>query len=71
MYCPSIITLAAIPFASFAFAVPIVLPPSSLDSYDVVIVGGDPAGLSAASALGRVRDSVLLVDSGEYRKFAL
>lgn len=35
--------------------------------YDVIIVGGGPAGLSAASGLARVRRNVLLVDSGEYR----
>lgn len=38
--------------------------------FDVVIVGGGPAGLSAALALGRVRRSVLLVDSGEPRNAA-
>ncbi|KKO99564.1 sulphydryl oxidase [Trichoderma harzianum] len=35
--------------------------------YDVIIVGGGPAGLSAASGLARVRRNVLLIDSGEYR----
>lgn len=34
---------------------------------DVVIVGGGPAGLQAALTLGRMRRSVVLVDSGEYR----
>lgn len=34
---------------------------------DTVIVGGGPAGLSAALALGRSRRDVLLLDSGEYR----
>lgn len=35
--------------------------------FDVIIVGGGPAGLNAALTLGRQRRSVLLVDSGSYR----
>lgn len=34
---------------------------------DVIIVGGGPAGLSAAIVLGRARRSVLLVDAGQPR----
>ncbi len=35
--------------------------------YDVIIVGGGPAGLSAATILGRCRRKVLLCDDGHYR----
>lgn len=35
--------------------------------YDVIIIGGGPAGLSGALVLGRCDRRVLLLDSGQYR----
>jgi thioredoxin reductase (NADPH) len=42
---------------------------SAEDVYDVAIVGGGPAGLSAALWLGRYLHSVVLIDSGDPRNW--
>ncbi|KAM0247495.1 hypothetical protein ACHAQJ_009834 [Trichoderma viride] len=55
--------------AGFSWAVPTIsiFKPAVRADYDAIIVGGGPAGLSAASGLARVRRKVLLIDSGDYR----
>jgi thioredoxin reductase len=45
-------------------------PQPTRDTYDVIIVGAGPAGLSAALILGRARRSVLVCDSGNPRNAA-
>ncbi|KAI8951257.1 hypothetical protein F4801DRAFT_299121 [Xylaria longipes] len=44
-----------------------ILVSSTWTDYEVIVVGGGPAGLAALSALARVRRNALLIDSGEYR----
>ncbi|KAF5682531.1 thioredoxin reductase [Fusarium circinatum] len=39
----------------------------SQPDFDVIVIGGGSAGLSALSGLARVRRKALLIDSGEYR----
>lgn len=41
--------------------------PDDVREVDVVVVGGGPAGLAAASWIGRYRRSVVVVDSRDYR----
>src|SRR5688572_7279003 len=43
---------------------------ASTPDYDVAIVGGGPAGLSAAVVLGRARRRVVLLDDGKPRNYA-
>ncbi|KAL2760005.1 hypothetical protein ACRALDRAFT_1060037 [Sodiomyces alcalophilus JCM 7366] len=56
---------------SFVFAAPVVPPynrhVSTNITYDAIVVGGGPAGLSALSGLARMRRNVLMIDSGSYR----
>ncbi len=58
--------LLTLPFAVLSSPVPWQANQDA-SHYDVLIVGGGPAGLSALSGLARVRRKALLIDSGEYR----
>ncbi|KAI2624885.1 FAD/NAD(P)-binding domain-containing protein [Hypoxylon sp. NC1633] len=61
----NIIALGALPLLSLAGAAAI--QPRDDATYDAIIIGGGPSGLSALSGLARVRRNTLLIDSGEYR----
>jgi thioredoxin reductase len=51
-------------FSSLAVALAASVPHTD---YEVMIIGGGPSGLSAASGLSRVRRKNIVFDSGEYR----
>src|SRR5690606_911209 len=57
------IAALAIPFSLTSFAKYNKMKDSK--DFDVIIIGGSYAGLSAAMALGRSLKSVLIIDSGE------
>lgn len=64
----SLTCLPLLCMVQFCLGVPLPHNPTSTSvDYDVVIIGGGPAGLSALSGLARVRRTALLIDSGEYR----
>jgi thioredoxin reductase len=46
-------------------------PPDARPQYDAAVIGGGPAGLSAAGWLGRYRRTVVVVDSEAYRNAAV
>lgn len=48
----------------------VAIKPIPKTDYDVIIVGGGPAGLSALSALCRVSRRAILFDTAEYRNNA-
>ncbi|KAI8959878.1 FAD/NAD(P)-binding domain-containing protein [Daldinia sp. FL1419] len=62
----NMLALSALPLLSLAGAVSL-SPRDTSVTYDAIIIGGGPSGLSALSGLARVRRNVLLIDSGEYR----
>jgi thioredoxin reductase len=46
-------------------------PPDQRPHYDVAVIGGGPAGLSAAAWLGRYRRTAVVLDSQQYRNAAV
>jgi hypothetical protein len=61
-----LLSLLFLSIIGFAIAAPLAVE----TDYDVIVIGGGPAGLSATSGLSRVKRRTLMLDSGIYRNAA-